>query len=77
MGDREWWAVETAEGRTVDLYDREYPSREAAQNAAVGAAPRWEQPLMVVKYTRQEFATVAREVAVTMTDRATGAQTPM
>lgn len=74
MSDREWFAVELPNGHAV--FEKPFPNKEAAVEAARGAAPAWNEPLTVVKYTRREIRTFTQRLLIDEADVTAPAVSP-
>lgn len=75
--DREWWQVESADGRVVRGGNSPLPNKEAAVTLARSLAEENNDPLIVVKYTRREIRRFQRAISVDETDVSSPSATPV
>ena len=66
MSDREWFCVETQDGQAMPVngMSTEAGNRETAEARCRELAPRYEGPLVVVRYVREELCSMQREISV-------------
>lgn len=71
MSDKEWFCVETSDGRTMGgelTPPGHYPNYESALDRATELAPSFEGHVTVVRFQRSELTKVSRDISVKLED---------
>lgn len=85
MPDSEWFCVEGPSGTLLPMRERELShitesnkatNYEQALERATELAPRYDEPLTIVRFQREELTKVSRDITVKLEDVSSGATRP-